>query len=187
LACGTEAKHAGHDSGLHGYPRGVNQAPDFFGAEQLQSLFRAMKAKGLLFRPLKARPEPDRNGDQPFVKGVFENRPDMLDGRGQPMRSPLLGQLVPQRGEVLRVEIGYQPGLAHVRDQLNRGALIVRPVCGDSSPEASSASLAFKNAFAASLAVRASGSVRGFLPACKASFCSRYFVRAPSGSAHGPK
>ena len=42
-------------------------------------------------------------------------------------------------------------------------------------------------ALATSLTVRAVGSGRGARPACRASFCSRYFASAASGSAHGPK
>ena len=106
---------------------GVQQPADFLGGEQLRPLLGPVQSEGLLRRPLEAWTEANRRRDQAGVERVLEDGADVLDGDGEPVRPPLLRHLVPQGGEVLRVEVGHEPRLAHVRHQLIGGRLVVRP------------------------------------------------------------
>src|SRR5258708_344326 len=56
---------------------------------------------------------------------MLEQAPDVLNRFLEPVRSPLLGKLVPKRSEVAGVEITDQPRFPQVGNQLNSDGLVL--------------------------------------------------------------
>ncbi len=105
----------------------VHQAKDFICGEQLGALPGPLQAHGLFARPLEPGAEPHGPVNQVGIEGELEDAAHELNGLAEPVRSPLLGQLVPQLGEVVRVDVRHAPQFSErCHDRVGR-VFVIRP------------------------------------------------------------
>jgi dolichol-phosphate mannosyltransferase len=81
--------------GLHRRAGGAKGPADFLGGEQPRSLLGTVQAQRLLAGALEPWPGADRRREKADLESELEHAADTLDGFPQPVRSPLLGHLVP--------------------------------------------------------------------------------------------
>jgi hypothetical protein len=103
------------------------------------------------------------------------------------LRPPLLRHLVPRRPEVVRADVADQSRLAEVAYHQVARLLVVRAGPRRQLAGVHQGLLGVQEGVGRVLDRNPFHVRPGLGPVCRASFCPRYFARAPSGSAHGPR
>ena len=167
--------------------RGAEEAVNLFGGERFRAGLGAVQTQRLLRWLAEGRSETDGPVNEVVVGRVLEQTADALDHGPQASVPQALRQLLAKASEVVGAEVGDEARLAEGRHDFIGGSPVAFKRPRRQFAVVHRGLLGVQEGVGRVLDGQGLGVGRGVRLACRASFCSRYFARAPSGAFHGPK